>query len=82
MLSNRNGLTELWQNYCLSTINNSLTTHSYSIISCIYSTFLVHEDEEVISRDFKQQLRMERLRWPEVICYSALAENIKIIKQP
>ncbi len=22
---------------------------------------LVHEDEEVISRDFKQQLRMERL---------------------
>ncbi len=56
----------------------------YSSISCInkctYSTFLVHE--EVISRDFKQQLRMERLRWPEVSCYTALAENIKIIKQP
>ncbi len=31
---------------------NSLTTHLYSSISCIkkliYSTFLVHEDEEVI----------------------------------
>ncbi len=58
----------------------------YSSISCInkctYSTFLVHEDEEVISRDFMQQLRMERLRWPEVSCYTALAENIKIIKQP
>ncbi len=46
----------------------------------IYSTFLV--DEEVISRDFKQQLRMERLRWPEVSCYTTLVENIKIIKQP
>ncbi len=43
---------------------------------------LVHEDEEVISRDFKQQLRMERLHWPEVSCYTALAEDIKIIKQP
>ncbi len=42
----------------------------------------MHEDEEDISRDFKQQLRMEQLRWPEVICYTALAENIKIIKQP
>ncbi len=29
-----------------------------------------------------QQLRMERLRWPGVIRYTALAENIKIIKQP
>ncbi len=52
------------QNYGLSAINNSLTTNVYSSISCkkkyIYSTFLV--DEEVISRDFKQQLRMERLR--------------------
>jgi len=37
--------------------------------------------EEVISMDFKQPLRMERLRWPEVICYTALAENIKITKQ-
>ncbi len=45
-----------------------------------YSTFLVHEDEEVISRDFMQQLWMERLRWPEVSCYTALVENIKIIK--
>ncbi len=63
-----------------------LTTNIYlsisSINKCIYSTFLVHEDEEVISRDFKQQLRMERLRWPEVSCYTVLAENIKIIKQP
>ncbi len=41
----------------------------------------MHEDEEVISRDFKQQLRMERLRWPEVSGYTGLAENIKIIKQ-
>ncbi len=29
-----------------------------------------------------QQLRMERLRWPEVSRYTALAENMKIIKQP
>ncbi len=75
----------VWQNYGLSAINNSLTTNLYSSISCIkkciYSTFLEHEDEEVISRDFKQQLRMERLRWPEVSCYTTLAENIKIIKQ-
>ncbi len=49
---------------------------------CIYSTFLMHEDDEVISRDFKNQLRMKRLRWPQVICYTALAENIKIFKQP
>ncbi len=51
------------------------------IKKCIYSTFSVHEDEEVISRDFKQQLWMEWLRLPEVSCYTALAENIKIIKQ-
>ncbi len=43
---------------------NSLTTNLYSSISCIkkliYSTFLVHEDEEVtVYRDFKQQLRMQ-----------------------
>ncbi len=44
--------------------------------------FLVHKDEEVISRDFKQQLRMQRLRWPEVIGYTGLAESIQIIKQP
>ncbi len=47
------------------------------IMKCIYSTFLVHEDEEVISRDLKQQLRMERIHWLEVNCYTALAENIK-----
>ncbi len=41
----------------------------------------MHEDEEFISRDFKQQLWMEWLRLPEVSCYTALAENIKIIKQ-
>ncbi len=48
----------------MSAINNSLTTNLYSSISCINKcinlTFLVPEDEEVISRDFKQQLRMER----------------------
>ncbi len=33
-------------------------------------------------RDFKQQLRMEQLRWPEVSCYTTVAENIKIFKQP
>ncbi len=37
----------------------------------------VHVDEEVISREFKQQLRMERIRCPEVNGYTALAENIK-----
>ncbi len=56
------------ENYGLSAINNSLTKQLYSSISCIkkciYSTFLVHEDEQVISRDFKQQLRMEQLHWP------------------
>ncbi len=86
VLSNWNSLTELWQNCGLSTINNSLTTHLFSSISYINkricSTFLVHEDEDVISREFKQQLQMERLRWPEVSCYTALAENIKIVKQP
>ncbi len=60
-----------------------LTTNIYlsssCINKCIYSTFLVHENEEVISGDFKQPLRMEQLRWPDVICYTALAENIKII---
>ncbi len=55
-------------NYGLSAINNLLTKKIYSSISCIkkctYSTFLVPEDEEVISRDFKQQLPMEWLRCP------------------
>ena len=33
------------------------------------------------SRDFKQQLRMERLQRPEVCRHTAVAKNVKVTKQ-
>ncbi len=54
ILSNRNGLTELWQNNILSAINNSFIFKYFMHKEMHLFNLFVHE--EVISRDFKQHL--------------------------